>query len=159
MAVASVGQLHRAWTRTGRRVVLKVQPPHLQATTKMDLKLARFLAKLFGRIRDKFNFTAFVNEACDEHAKEVDLTIEAANLREIRSNLQRASVSLLTPDVLAAAPRVLVLSYCEGKSLEMVEPPKKDEQRIDPTTGFLLAPGQMPGDPDPPGWYRGRRFE
>mmetsp|Transcript_7007 Transcript_7007/g.20565 ORF Transcript_7007/g.20565 Transcript_7007/m.20565 type:complete len:215 (-) Transcript_7007:63-707(-) len=39
------------------------------------------------------------------------------------------------------------------------EPPKKDEQRIDPTTGFLLAPGQMPGDPDPPGWYRGRRFE
>ena len=128
MAVASVGQLHRAWTRTGRRVVLKVQPPHLQATTKMDLKLARFLAKLFGRIRDKFNFTAFVNEACDEHAKEVDLTIEAANLREIRSNLQRASVSLLTPDVLAAAPRVLVLSYCEGKSLEMVEPPKKDEK-------------------------------
>lgn len=26
-------------------------------------------------------------------------------------------------------------------------------------SGVLLAPGQNPGDPDPPGWYRGRRFE
>jgi len=25
--------------------------------------------------------------------------------------------------------------------------------------GYLLAPGQRPGEPDPPGWYRGRKFE
>lgn len=39
---------------------------------------------------------------------------------------------------------------------------KQDEEDKDKPRyymGQLLAPGQNPGDPDPPGWYRGKKFE
>ena len=83
VAAASIGQVHRAVTRDGRIVAVKVQYPGVDAAIRGDLDNAELLYSLFGALRLKnLDVRALVDELRARMADEVDYHLEAANQTE-----------------------------------------------------------------------------
>jgi predicted unusual protein kinase regulating ubiquinone biosynthesis (AarF/ABC1/UbiB family) len=79
-AAASIGQVHRAVTRDGRVVAVKVQYPGVDTAIRGDLDNAELLYSLFGAFRLKnLDVRALVDELRARMADEVDYHLEAAN--------------------------------------------------------------------------------
>jgi ubiquinone biosynthesis protein len=86
---ASIGQTHRATTRHGRPVVLKIIKPGIRETIQSDLKLLQILASWLEWVIHKYQPKVIINEFCSYTEKEIDLNYEgdhaeifAANFRE-----------------------------------------------------------------------------
>jgi predicted unusual protein kinase regulating ubiquinone biosynthesis (AarF/ABC1/UbiB family) len=83
VAAASVGQVHRAVTRDGRVVAVKVQYPGVGAAIHSDLDNAEGLYRLVGAFALKgLDTTALVDELRARMIDELDYRLEAANQRE-----------------------------------------------------------------------------
>jgi predicted unusual protein kinase regulating ubiquinone biosynthesis (AarF/ABC1/UbiB family) len=83
VAAASIGQVHRAVTRDGRVVAVKVQYPGVDTAIRGDLDNAELLYGLFGAFRLKnLDVRALVDELRARMADEVDYHLEAANQAE-----------------------------------------------------------------------------
>jgi predicted unusual protein kinase regulating ubiquinone biosynthesis (AarF/ABC1/UbiB family) len=81
IAAASIGQVHRAMTRDGRAVAVKVQYPGIGEAVEADLAnldLARFAMPLFWRSMDAEAVTVELRERLTE---ELDYVKEASNQR------------------------------------------------------------------------------
>ncbi len=82
IAAASIGQVHRAVTRGGVAVAVKVQYPDIAETLAADLaplELGRFTAPLLWKSLD---VGAMVDELKERLTEELDYRIEAANQRD-----------------------------------------------------------------------------
>lgn len=82
-AAASIGQVHRAVTRDGRRVAVKVQYPGAAQAIDADLANADRLYRVLGSFTLRaLDTRALVDELRDRMRDELDYRIEAANLDE-----------------------------------------------------------------------------
>jgi predicted unusual protein kinase regulating ubiquinone biosynthesis (AarF/ABC1/UbiB family) len=84
-AAASIGQVHRAVTRDGREVAVKVQYPGVGAAIEADLSNADLLYRMVASFTlNGLDTRALVDELRMRMRDELDYTLEAANIDEFR---------------------------------------------------------------------------
>jgi hypothetical protein len=116
-AAASLGQVHRAITRSGEKVAIKIQYPAIRTAIENDFKLLRS-ATLGARLSGHFP-PAILDEVQRGFLEETDYVHEAHNLDFFRHGL--AALKYVTvPRVHwdLSAERVLTMSYVEGEVVD-----------------------------------------
>ena len=116
-AAASLGQVHRATTKAGEKVVVKIQYPAIRTAIENDIKLFRS-ALLPGRISGYFPDT-IIAEVEAGFLRETDYQQEAKNIEFFRKHFEPLEFMRL-PKVYRewSGDRVLTMSWVEGQSLE-----------------------------------------
>lgn len=115
-AAASLGQVHRALTRSGDAVAVKIQYPAIRSAIENDFKLLRSVM-LPGRITG-YVPTALLAEIERGFLEETDYLHEAQNLEFFRKELKGLTyVSIPRVFRELSGDRVLTMSFIEGVSL------------------------------------------
>jgi ubiquinone biosynthesis protein len=83
---ASIGQTHRATTRRGDPVIIKVVKPGVRETLERDARLLRALGSFLQLFLSQYQPRQLVNEFCDYTLREVDLRREADNAETFAAN-------------------------------------------------------------------------
>jgi predicted unusual protein kinase regulating ubiquinone biosynthesis (AarF/ABC1/UbiB family) len=126
MAAASLGQVHRAELRSGRKVVVKVQRPGVRETVRDDMEALAKLAAFADDHTDvgrRYGFAQLLTQFRRSLAGELDYQREAANLTRMRE-LTRAYPHLLVPEPVAdyTSSRVLTMDHIAGRKVTDVGP-------------------------------------
>lgn len=126
LAAASLSQVHRAWMRDGRAVVVKVQRPDIRETIVGDLEalgeIAHFLDQ-HTELGQRYEFDNMLINLRKSLLRELDFTIEARNLRGIRDSLAEFR-QLVVPEPIEdySTTRVLTMEYIPGKKITALNP-------------------------------------
>ena len=155
-AAASIGQVHRATTRDGEDVVVKVQYPGVAEAVETDLRNAMLLVPLVKRLAPGLDVKALASELRERITEELDYELEAQNQRRI-GRLRRGHPFISVPAVNTelSTRRALVSEYIEGERFEAVrrlEEPRRDrygEVVFRFYFGLLYRDGLALGDPHP----------
>lgn len=115
-AAASIGQVHRATLRDGRRVAVKVQYPGVGEAIQHDLANFRLLLGLAGRTAPRLDAGAMLDEMAAGIGGELDYLREAQSQQRFR-DLFEGHAFVRIPRVVheLTSPHVLVQEYLEGK--------------------------------------------
>jgi len=115
MAAASIGQVHRATTRDGEEVAVKVQYPGIAEAVDADLRNLKVLMPLLARLAPGLDTTALADELRERISEELDYELEAASQRRVW-RLWRDHPHVLVPrvDTALSTRRVLVTERHEG---------------------------------------------
>ena len=116
VAAASVGQVHRAVTRDGRDVAVKVQYPGVGDAIETDLDNTEGLYRLVGAFALKgLDTKGLVDELRARMYDELDYRLEASNQREFAAHFE-GHPFVKIPAVVAATStqRVLTTEWVEG---------------------------------------------
>ncbi len=132
-AAASLGQVHRAELRGGRRVVVKVQYPGVADTVHQDIKNIRALVRVFDAIardvmRQEIDSQEMVAELEERLAEELDYEREADNLERFRTLLaDDREVTIPRVHRALSTRRVLTMERLEGYPLQDIMAPGVDQ--------------------------------
>jgi predicted unusual protein kinase regulating ubiquinone biosynthesis (AarF/ABC1/UbiB family) len=120
-AAASVGQVHRATTRDGDEVVVKIQYPGVAESVETDLRNAALLLPLVRRLAPGLDGRALLGELRERIGEELDYELEAQNQRRVQ-RLTRGHPFVRVPHVRTdlSSRRVLVSEYVQGEGFEQV---------------------------------------
>ncbi len=115
-AAASLGQVHRATTKAGENVVVKIQYPAIRTAIENDFKLLRS-ATFAGQLSGHFP-SSILKEMETGFLQETDYRQEAKNIEYFRKHLAPLKFMRL-PKVYPewSGDRVLTMSFVEGESL------------------------------------------
>jgi ubiquinone biosynthesis protein len=131
-ASASVGQVHEAKLKSGRRVVVKVQHPGIEGVIRRDLEILRFLAEIAegNDTLSRFQPGELVREFSRSILNELDFRRELRNLQSFRRSFAKDETVLFPrpyPDLTTG--RVLTMEMFRGASV--TEHAKLDKLGID----------------------------
>lgn len=126
LAAASLSQVHRAWMRDGRAVVVKVQRPDIRETIVGDLEalgeMAHFLDQ-HTELGKRYEFDNMLVNLRQSLLRELDFTIEANNLRSIGDSLAEfEQIVIPKPIEDYTTTRVLTMEYIPGKKITALNP-------------------------------------
>lgn len=112
---ASLAQVHRATTRSGQAVVVKVLKPGVRDTVLTDLKLLRGLGTVLNQILPQYQPAAIIEEFRSYTVRELDLTTEADN-GEVFAAYFHDSPSILFPRMYRefSSTKVLTMAFLDG---------------------------------------------
>jgi predicted unusual protein kinase regulating ubiquinone biosynthesis (AarF/ABC1/UbiB family) len=115
-AAASLGQVHRAVTKAGEQVAVKIQYPAIRSAIENDFKLLRSVS-LPARL-SRFASEAVISELEEGILKETDYINEGKNIDFFREQLKPLSY-VEVPKVFweLTTDRVLTMSYIAGEPL------------------------------------------
>lgn len=158
-AAASIGQVHRAVTKSGTPVVVKVQYPGVDRSCDSDLKQLRMTLKLGGLIKmPKASVDALFEELKERLHEELDYEQEAKNLRRFRK-FHEQHEKVVIPRVIdrLSTRRILTLEYEQGDHIQDLADLGYDQETINQIGHqlfFVLAEQlfsfqQIHGDPHP----------
>src|SRR2546430_1417908 len=82
-AAASIGQVHRAVTRDGHEVAVKVQYPGMAEAVEIDLRNLGLLLPVVKRLAPGLDVKALAAELRERVCEELDYEIEAQNHRTV----------------------------------------------------------------------------
>ena len=118
VAAASVGQVHRAVTRDGRDVAVKVQYPGVGDAIEADLDNTEGLYRLMGAFALKgLDTKGLVDELRARMLEELDYRLEAANQREFADHFAgHPFVRIPAVDSASSTGRVLTTEWIDGLS-------------------------------------------
>jgi predicted unusual protein kinase regulating ubiquinone biosynthesis (AarF/ABC1/UbiB family) len=131
LAAASLGQVHRAALRDGRRVVVKVQRPGVQEALAEDLAALEQAAALLDahtKVGQRYQFTSLLAEFEKSLARELDYQEEARNLQELAevvADFENIVVPLPVLDFTNS--RVLTMDYVRGRKITKIGPLRRLE--------------------------------
>jgi predicted unusual protein kinase regulating ubiquinone biosynthesis (AarF/ABC1/UbiB family) len=126
LAAASLAQVHRAYMRDGRAVVVKVQRPNIREQIVEDLEalneIARFL-DAHTELGRRYEFENMLVNLRKSVLRELDFKMEANNLISIGQNLAEFE-RIVIPDPVEdfTTSRVLTMEYIPGKKITMLSP-------------------------------------
>jgi ubiquinone biosynthesis protein len=126
LAAASLSQVHRAYMRDGRAVVVKVQRPDIRDLIVGDLEalgeIAHFL-DLHTELGRRYEFDNMLVNLRKSLLRELDFTIEANNLHTLGQNLAEFD-EIVLPEPIDdfTTTRVLTMEYIEGKKITALNP-------------------------------------
>ncbi|KAJ7218037.1 ABC1 family-domain-containing protein [Mycena pura] len=116
IGVASLAQVHVGRDRkTGRRVAIKIQHPHLAEFCDIDMAVVESSLGWIKYWFPEFEFTWLAEEMKTNLPLEMNFIHEAANAEKARRDFQNLKKSTLyIPEVLSSTQRVLVMEFIEG---------------------------------------------
>jgi predicted unusual protein kinase regulating ubiquinone biosynthesis (AarF/ABC1/UbiB family) len=126
IGAASLAQVHRAWMRDGRAVVVKVQRPDIRELIVGDLdalnEIAHFLDQ-HTELGRRYEFEIMLFHLRKSLLRELDFTIEANNLHTLRENLAEFE-HIVVPEPIDdyTTTRVLTMDYIAGKKITDLSP-------------------------------------
>ena len=129
-AAASLGQVHRAMTRKGEKVAVKIQYPAIRSAIENDFKVVRsatFAGQLTGYLP-----TAAIDEVQRGIMEETDYVNEAKNLtyfREKFADIEWVTVPRVYEEF--SSDRTLTMSFIEGRTLSRFLEAKPSQQLRD----------------------------
>jgi ubiquinone biosynthesis protein len=123
LATATIAQVHEATMPDGRRVVVKVQRPDLEATIATDVAALAYLAALGERLSLRLralDLSVMLREFAASLRREIDFSREARSIGRFRTALADLP-DLWIPDVVAERSNraVLTLEYSSGERLDL----------------------------------------
>lgn len=123
IASASLGQVHSAWTKNGRRVAVKVQHQDIDEIVRLDLKTIRRILAIVQWFVPVQGLDAYYHQIKDLLRQELDFVAEADNIEKIATNFQSdPRVIFPVPVRELSTSRVLTTTFVEGKKLtDLVE--------------------------------------
>ena len=120
LASASIAQVHTAKLRDGTPVVIKVQRPGIDGRCMADMKLMRFLARIFAKVKknaELVNPVGVIDDFTKTLSEELDFRMEAANLdrfNEIMRELGHKHIRSPVPHHEYTTRKVLVMERFSG---------------------------------------------
>lgn len=122
IAAASIGQVHRAVTRDGRELAIKVQYPGVRESIDADVDNVATLLKMSGVLPKAFDITPLLSEAKSQLAEEADYEREGEQMAlfgRLLADTPQVVVPALDPELTTS--RVLAMTFLEGRPIEMLE--------------------------------------
>jgi len=131
IASASIGQVHRAITRDGRAVAVKVQYPGVDQAITADLEAAGLVFGAMGLALAGFEPGPLVEEIRARVVEELDYANEARN-QQLFADFYRGHPFVHVPDVLMplSTPRVLTTELAEGARFDEMATWPQDERNL-----------------------------
>jgi len=126
LAAASLAQVHRAYMRDGRAVVVKIQRPDIRDLIVGDLEalgeIGHFLDE-HTELGKRYEFENMLVNLRKSLLRELDFTIEANNLHTIGQNLSEFE-EIVVPEPIDdfTTTRVLTMEYISGKKITALNP-------------------------------------
>jgi len=126
LAAASLGQVHRAVLRNGRRVAVKVQRPGIQPRMLEDLEILGEIAEAADKHTEagrRLGFAGMLEEFRKALLRELDYREEARNLETLAQNLAGFD-RILVPAPIEdyTTSRVLTTEYVRGQKVTSLHP-------------------------------------
>jgi predicted unusual protein kinase regulating ubiquinone biosynthesis (AarF/ABC1/UbiB family) len=155
-ASASIGQVHRARTRDGREVAVKVQFEGIAGAVESDLANASLLGALLGPLGSRIGLSEQLDEVRARFVEELDYRHEAARQMQFRE-LFADHAAVRVPEVLdeLSSRRVLTSAFAPGVDFEQARAAEESERRRWAETLWrfvfqsLLGKGLFNADPHP----------
>ena len=137
IASASLAQVHRARTKDGRDVAVKVQYPGIARVMETDLRNIGILVRILARIEPNFDFRVLMAELKKDVPRELDFVLEGHSAERVARDLAHRP-DVLIPGVVweHTARRVLTTQFIEATKISDI--PKLVEQGIDPNHVALI---------------------
>ena len=157
LASASIAQVHRAVTKDGQAVVVKVQRPGLRNHIETDLDLLYYLARLLEAVIEEvglYSPTGIVEEFDRAIHEELDFLCEARNLH-LFAEKNEGRTNLAMPKVYdeLSSRTVLTMQYLKGvKITEVADPAQRKalaQTVVEVSFQQLFEDGLFHGDPHP----------
>jgi ubiquinone biosynthesis protein len=132
IASASIAQVHKATTKSGKKVVVKVQRPNIECTIRQDIQIMHYLAELAQHHNPEwaqYRLTEIVEEFERSIIKELNFELEGKNIMRF-DEMYKNDDHIIIPsyDPKLSTKRVLTMSYIEGTSLnDIIEGKSKKE--------------------------------
>lgn len=154
-AAASIGQVHRAVTRDGHELAIKVQYPGVRASIDSDVDNIATLLRLPGLLPRGMDIGPLLSEAKRQLHAEADYAAEARNLARFGALLE-GSETFALPALHAdlCTPQVLAMSFMDSAPLDsLVDAPQALRDRVaaalvDLVLRELFLFGAMQTDPN-----------
>ena len=161
LASASIGQVHLAELRSGKKVAVKVQRPGIRKKFLEDLNTLEEVSDVAVKhteVGRKYGFKDVLSELRRIMLHELDYLREANNLVTLGTNLKnyrRLIVPQPVPDYTTS--RVLTMEYVKGKKVTSISPLKKTENDYTPLVDEfieaylkqIVSDGFVHADPHP----------
>jgi ubiquinone biosynthesis protein len=158
LAAASIAQVHRARTRNGEAVAVKVQRPGIAAQVGSDLRVLRSLARLLEAVVEETGISSpvgIVEEFDRAIHEELDFVHEAENVRAFqKTHAERPAIRIPAVYEELSSSTVLTLEYLEG--VRLLDADLDPERRsalartvLDVSFRQLFVDGLFHGDPHP----------
>jgi len=158
IAAASLAQVHRARTRDGRDVAVKVLYPNIEQIIRTDLGVLRSILPVIKRLAPVSRMERVLDQLSEMLSRETDYQNERANIEAMRALFEGRS-DVVVPSVIdeLTAGGVLTLSFEEGLKITDVEALRT--RQIDPEAvarllvecyfAMLFEHGVFHADPHP----------
>lgn len=155
VAAASIGQVHKAETRDGRTLAIKVLYPGVRQSIDSDLDALGALIGVSGLVPRGMDLRPLLSEAKRQLRRETDYALEARNLTAYAKAVEH-DARFVTPAIAEdwCADGVLAMTWLEGRSIETAaDQPQVERERVfDALTDLTLAElfdlGLMQTDPN-----------
>lgn len=166
LAAASIGQVHRARTKDGRDLAIKIQYPGVVQSIDSDVDNVATLLKLTGLLPKGFDITPLLEEAKSQLHDEADYHREGRYLAEFGARLaddDRFTVPEFQADFSTAT--TLAMSYEAGDPIESLTdlPQERRDQILMDLVDLLLAElftfGTMQTDPNFANYHYNRQTD
>jgi predicted unusual protein kinase regulating ubiquinone biosynthesis (AarF/ABC1/UbiB family) len=118
-AAASIGQVHRAVWKDGRRVAVKIQYPGAGRALLSDFTQLARLGRLFGVLMPGLEVKPLLDELRSRVAEELDYHMEAAS-QQAFADAYAGDQDIYVPSVVAGTDHVLVTEWMDGTPLSKI---------------------------------------
>ena len=117
-AAASLGQVHRATDKSGRRLACKLQYPDMQSAVEADLRQLKVILGIFERYDRAISTRQIHAELSDRLHEELDYALEARHMR-LYADMLSGEPNVHVPEVMPelSTGRLLTMGWLDGEPL------------------------------------------
>jgi len=122
VAAASIGQVHEAILKDGRRIAVKIQYPGIRRSIDSDVDNVATLLRMFNLVPDGMDVKPFLDEAKQQLHLEADYAYEAQSIGRFAHRVggdQRFTVPSVIEEL--TSPDVLAMTFLDGQPIETLE--------------------------------------
>ena len=132
IAAASIGQVHKATTKDGRELAIKVQYPGVRESIDADVDNVATLLRVSGLLPKELNMAPLLEEAKRQLHEEADYVREGQQMMAYRQRLAGAD-DFLVPAIAEdfSTERVLAMDFIPGRPVEeLASAPQEERNRV-----------------------------